>query len=340
MGREGGQQVVSGEVSPELVQRRLGEPMVVALLARGLRWRLGQEEVVEQESQQRLVDVAARRPDPVAVARLGAAGDGGHGGVDQGVGRPGVIGDRRRPRGHHREVGDPPEVERGAGRVGAAEDQDVKEADERSALAAGRDIGAAEVGDDREPGALGDPGGPADLERAGDPTVRPHPVKDGLAVGDQQRRSRMARHGLFRGCGEFLADGRVEPADGLHGGAVGGQRRSQRRRQSIGVRHGVVPERCEPQHVAVQVELGGGGVDPVHRRARHEPDDDHGRPRNAKRDRLHFGAENASETQPVAVEGRQVTRPRGRAGRRRRPGPGGRGRWRGRCRPGRRRWLS
>src|SRR5581483_5529842 len=50
-----------------------GETVVVALLPGGLRRRLGEEEVVEEQGQQRSVDRAPGRPGPAAVVDLGAA---------------------------------------------------------------------------------------------------------------------------------------------------------------------------------------------------------------------------------------------------------------------------
>ena len=169
--------------------------VVVPLLAGGLRRRLGQKEVVEEQGQQRLVDLPPGGARPRRVVRLGAAGDGHDRRVDEGVGRAGVIGDRRgrRRRRHHGEVGDTAEVEgtRASSAGVPAEEQDVEQADQRCALAAGGDVGAAEVGHDREAACVrrSRPGG-----RSG--ACRPRgrrldPVEDGLAVGDDQRGSRM-----------------------------------------------------------------------------------------------------------------------------------------------------
>ncbi len=72
--REGGEQVGPVDIAAEVVERLLGEAVVVALLARRLRRRLGQEEIVEQERQQRLVDPALRRAGATPVEGLVAAG--------------------------------------------------------------------------------------------------------------------------------------------------------------------------------------------------------------------------------------------------------------------------
>ena len=101
-------------------------------------------------------------------------------GVEQAVGRAGVeAGDRAVPV-DDRDVGDAAEVQHHALAAGGAEQGPVEQGGQRRALAAGRDIGAAEVADRADAGALRDQGGAAQLDGLG---ARPgRRVPDRLAV--------------------------------------------------------------------------------------------------------------------------------------------------------------
>ena len=280
VGGERGDEVVGGEVASELVERGFGEAVVVPLLAGGLRRRLGQEEVVEEQGQQRLVDLSPGRSRPARVVGLGAAGDGHDGGVDEGVGRPGVIGDRRAsaPAITTVRLAMPPRLSgspRSLAGVGA-EEQDVEQADERGALAAGGDVGAAEVGDDREAGRVrrSRPGGRSGACRPTRPsastqwkTVWPWATTSAASGWRRTARSAAAANSWPTAVSSRQTASIVV--------ALGGSAARSAAGQLGGVRRRLVPERREPQHVAVEFEIGGGRVDPVHRRPRHEPDDDH-----------------------------------------------------------------
>ena len=136
---------------------------VEQLLAGRLRRRLAVVRLGEQALQQVGVNASATSPLAVTVERLGAAGGLGHRGVDEGVGRADVEGDRRRVRGDDRDVGDAAEVE-GAGRlVRSGEQQFVERAGEGRTVATGGDVTRPQVGDDRDAGGLGDPRRLADL---------------------------------------------------------------------------------------------------------------------------------------------------------------------------------
>ena len=103
--------------------------------------------------------------DTVAVERLGAAGGLAHGGVDEGVGRPDVEGDGRRPGSDDRDVGDAAEVQCPGGLVRSGEQQLVERAGQRRTVTTRGDVTCPQIGDDRQPGGLGDPRRLSDLQR-------------------------------------------------------------------------------------------------------------------------------------------------------------------------------
>src|SRR5580704_12645730 len=88
--------------------------------------------------------------------------------------------------GDHGDVRDSADVQGNPRDTAVAEQQVIDVRDQGRALAAGGDVALAEIGDDADAGALGDDGGLADLERAGDAMTqiidRTAFVKNGLAV--------------------------------------------------------------------------------------------------------------------------------------------------------------
>ena len=156
----------------------------------------------------------------VAVVGQRRRGVGGHGGVDERVGRPDVPRDRVGARRADRHVGDPAEVEGGHGpALGSQglEDQGVEHADQGSALPAGDDVGRAHVAHHGQARRLGEPGRLAELEGAlGHRAL--DPVEEGLAVRahrvDRPAAQRLVRPDRrCRGRGELAADEGVQPGD-------------------------------------------------------------------------------------------------------------------------------
>src|SRR5262249_33366522 len=84
------------------------------------------------------------------------------------------------------EVGDASDVHHDAVQAAVLEKKIVHEGDQRGAGSAGGDVALAEVGDGADPGAVGDDGRLADLERAGNAASEIFDgrafVKNGLAV--------------------------------------------------------------------------------------------------------------------------------------------------------------
>ncbi len=274
------------------------------LLAGGLGGGAAVVGVGEEPGEEAGVDPPGRGAAAVLVEVPCAAAELAHGGVDQGVRRAGVEGQRGGVRigGHHGDVGDAAEVERGpdaraggvpvavavAGAVAVpvavpvaglvpAQQQGVEEADQRGALAARRHVPAAQVGDDREPGRLGDPGGLPELEGAAHPSVL-HPVVDRLPVRDHQVGG--ARAELLDGAdgrgGEDLAELGVQSADRLHGGRGRRQHGGDPATDPGVQRKGQRAQRAQQQLAVLQGEFGRGGLHRVVGGAGHQADHPHG----------------------------------------------------------------
>src|SRR5690606_21614241 len=104
--------------------------------------------------------------------------------VDQRVAGAGVVGQRLRAA-DEGAFGDAADVQGDVHAGFAGQPEGVEHAGQRGAVAAGGDVPGAQVGDDRQAGRFGDPGGLADLQRsAGSPVL--DPVEGGLAEGGDE----------------------------------------------------------------------------------------------------------------------------------------------------------
>ena len=188
---------------------------VEQLLARRLRRRPAVVRIGEEPLQQCRVDSSPAGADAVAVEGLGPATRRADRGIDQGVGRTDVEGQRRRAAADDRDVGDPAEVERPGDLVRPAEQQFVERAGQRCTMPAGGDVARPHVGDDWSAGCFGDPGRLAELQTAAGPALGIDPVEDRLAVRHDEvdRTAAEAIDGRPCRLGERLADERVQPAD-------------------------------------------------------------------------------------------------------------------------------
>jgi len=237
----------------------------------------------EQGAQPCLVDAPLGGQRAVAVVALRAAGEGDHRPVDERVAGTAVegqrVGVRVRQRRQERHIGDPAQVLHGAPVVGMAQQQPVQVAGQGRALAPGGHVTRAEVAHRGDPGALGDDGRLADLQRGAYAPVRLDHVPDRLAVRADQVHLGAGQpggdDGALGGGGEMLAQVGVELAQRVDravlrlAGAVNPALETVR----IGVGDGVTDARVQVGRRAA--DLAHGGVDAVGGRARNEPDDDH-----------------------------------------------------------------
>src|SRR5699024_3531226 len=152
--------------------------------------RAGQRPAVERVAQQRRegrgVDGAGPGEGGADVG--GPAGGGGDGGIQQGVARPEVAGEHlvAREQADQAQVGDPADVQhRGATSLVGAQQQLVQQRGQRGPVAAGGDVGTAQVVEDGHAGGRGETARVPDLQGAEDVAV-PDLVVEGLAVGGDQ----------------------------------------------------------------------------------------------------------------------------------------------------------
>ena len=188
------------------------------------------------------------------------------------VRRPGVEGD------HvvggcgrdQREVGDPAQVEHRDRRARREEDV-VAERDQRCALAARGHVRAPEVAHRRQTGRARHARSVADLERR----VLRGKMRDGLSVQrDDVRASRQRRDELRRCCGVRVAEVGVQSRDIGQRERDVGARAQHRLPQARRV--GAFGGRDEAHaRSGAGLDLDGGEVDAVSRRAGHHPDGDH-----------------------------------------------------------------
>src|SRR5699024_4503180 len=118
----------------------------------------------------------------------GPAGGGVDGGIQQGVARPEVAGEHlvARDPADQAQVGDPADVQhRGATSLVGAQQQLVQQRGQRGPVAAGGDVGTAQVVEDGHAGGRGETARVPDLQGAEDVAV-PDLVVEGLAVGGGQ----------------------------------------------------------------------------------------------------------------------------------------------------------
>ena len=138
-------------------------------------------------------------------------------GIHQRAGRAGVEADDAPMRAQHGDVGDAAQVQHHMGFAGLAQHHRMQRRHQRCALAAGGDVGAAEVGHGVDTGVGGDHRGVAQLQ--GERVVPAGAVAQCLAVrtdGFYLRcvGARSRQHGV-RGVREAMADGDVQPAEGI-----------------------------------------------------------------------------------------------------------------------------
>ncbi len=293
--REGRQSVLGADAVEQPGRPQI--PPVEHLLA----GRLGRRQRVVRLRQQPVQQPSLRPPAPgqraVRVVRLAPAAELPDGRVQQRAARTGVEG-RPVRRG---QVGDATDVQGHRPARPAAQPQQVDQADQRRALAAGRDVPGPEVGDHRQSGRLRDPRRPAQLERAVHPAAV-RPVIDGLPVrghqlGPPRAQFAVGPDGRRR---ERPPDAGVQPAH--LGERYGGRRQGP---CEGGAQTGVVraahhPQGPQQQRVTVEPEFGRRRVDRVVRRPRHQPDHQHRSPPSP----LPFSADRASSVGPVSPVGR------------------------------------
>jgi hypothetical protein len=290
---ERGDQIVgiAATALPVLGERlRLREP--IALAARRLRRRAAQELVVQEPLEQLGVDAAPQRAATRPIESLRPPGDPLDHPVEQRVGGPDIEGDhvlRAAAGGEPGHVRDPTEVERDPALGLVTEGGEMEEGSERRALATGGHVARSEVGHRRAARPLRDDGRVADLERG------PYlwMVRDRLAVRAdrvhlRERNVGAGGHRDRRGR-ESLAELDVERRKFPERGA----RLDPTRRQLVDPRlelprQGLLAEREEGEGPGLGPlrPLDEGGVDPIRRRTRHEPDHPHApQPTNPPRGR-------------------------------------------------------
>jgi hypothetical protein len=141
------------------------------------------------------------------------------------------------------------------------EQQEIDERHQGGALASGRDVAGAEVGNHRHAGLLGNHGRFADLQR-----IRAALVEDGLAMAADQLHRAETRDSIENGAGVELTQRKIESRDLRHE-QVAAQGDAQDRR----VRRGLEADGLD----AAAADLDNGDVDTIERRAAHHARDSH-----------------------------------------------------------------
>src|SRR5699024_1345765 len=103
-------------------------------------------------------------------------------------------------------------------RLLVAQQQLVQQRGERCTLAAGGDVGGAQVVQDGQARSGGEAGGVADLEGRADAAVLAHVVVEGLAVGRDQVGAAVGGEDPCGGRGEGIADRGVQAVPGRDAG--------------------------------------------------------------------------------------------------------------------------